>query len=113
MPGEFSRRDTSRVLIPLAAGVAFDPSLSRLGHGKGYYDRFITAYTASHGAQKPLLGIFYGIISWLQLTATLVALALREQILEPGAVPMTDHDWKMDAVVGPDEILGEELSGIL
>ena len=37
------------------AGVAFDTTLSRLGHGKGYYDRFITNYTSTHG-RKPLLG---------------------------------------------------------
>ena len=40
------------------AGVAFDRSLSRLGHGKGYYDRFISTYTSIHG-QKPLLGECY------------------------------------------------------
>jgi len=38
------------------AGVAFDHSLSRLGHGKGYYDRFITSYVAS-GRSRPLLGL--------------------------------------------------------
>ena len=40
-----------------SSGVAFDRSLSRLGHGKGYYDRFISSYAAS-GRNKPLLGIF-------------------------------------------------------
>ncbi|KAL4254597.1 5-formyltetrahydrofolate cyclo-ligase [Abortiporus biennis] len=73
------------ILLP---GVAFDHSLSRLGHGKGYYDRFISAYTSING-RKPLL----------------VALALRPQILDDGKVPTGQHDWKMDVIVGPDYIL--------
>ncbi|TCD63492.1 5,10-methenyltetrahydrofolate synthetase [Steccherinum ochraceum] len=71
------------ILMP---GVAFDHSLSRLGHGKGYYDRFITRYTALHNGRKLLL----------------VALALREQILEAGKVPVGENDWKVDVIVGPD-----------
>lgn len=39
----------------LLPGVAFDLSLSRLGHGKGFYDRFIQKYVSS-GRQRPLLG---------------------------------------------------------
>jgi len=31
-------------------------------------------------------------------------LALRQQIID-GEVPMGDHDWKMDMVVGPDGII--------
>jgi hypothetical protein len=40
-------------------GVAFDCSLSRLGHGKGYYDRFISSYVAETGRRRPLLGPCY------------------------------------------------------
>lgn len=75
------------ILLP---AVAFDHSFSRLGHGKGYYDRFITRYAAAHGGRRPLL----------------VGLALREQILDAGKIPMGEHDWKVDAIVGPDGILG-------
>ncbi|TFK46827.1 5-formyltetrahydrofolate cyclo-ligase [Heliocybe sulcata] len=71
------------ILVP---GVAFDKSLSRLGHGKGYYDRFISTYTSLPGRKRPLL----------------VALSLREQLLEAGQVPITDNDWKMDTIVSPD-----------
>ena len=35
-----------------------------------------------------------------------MGLALREQILEAGAIPMGEHDWPVDAIVGPDGILG-------
>jgi len=37
-----------------------------------------------------------------------VALSLREQLFEKNSVPMGEHDWKMDLVVTPDEILGLE-----
>lgn len=77
------------ILLP---GVAFDRSLSRLGHGKGYYDRFISRYTSLAGRQRPLL----------------VALALREQVLEDGQVPTADHDWKMDLIVSPDGVIGQD-----
>lgn len=36
-----------------------------------------------------------------------VALALREQILDAGQVPVAPHDWKMDVIAGPDGLLGE------
>jgi 5-formyltetrahydrofolate cyclo-ligase len=35
-----------------------------------------------------------------------VALALQQQIID-GEVPMGDHDWQMDMVVGPDGIICE------
>lgn len=78
--------DLDLILVP---GVAFDQSLSRLGHGKGYYDRFITSYSSSTGRSKPLL----------------VALALEQQLLEHGQVPMFDHDWKMDMIITPDKVI--------
>ncbi|KAL4249851.1 5-formyltetrahydrofolate cyclo-ligase [Pleurotus pulmonarius] len=77
--------DLDIILVP---GVAFDHALSRLGHGKGYYDRFISSYIAS-GRKRPVL----------------VALALREQILTSEIVPMGEHDWTMDYIVGPDGVI--------
>ncbi|KAG0706954.1 hypothetical protein DFH29DRAFT_899329 [Suillus ampliporus] len=81
--------DCSNLDLILVPGVAFDRSLSRLGHGKGYYDRFVTSYSSSTGRSKPLL----------------VALALKQQLLEEGQVPMMDHDWKMDIIITPDEVI--------
>jgi hypothetical protein len=42
-------------MLTLREGVAFDRSLSRLGHGKGYYDKFLSSYVSS-GRHRPLLG---------------------------------------------------------
>ncbi|KZV71463.1 nagb/rpia/CoA transferase-like protein [Peniophora sp. CONT] len=66
--------------IIFVPGVAFDRGFSRLGHGKGYYDRFLTTYTTAR-----------------------VALALREQLVDN--VPTAAHDWTVDMIVTPDEIL--------
>ncbi|KAF5357123.1 hypothetical protein D9756_006476 [Leucocoprinus leucothites] len=77
--------DLDLILLP---AVAFDRGFARLGHGKGYYDRFITSYHAAFH-KKPLL----------------VGLALREQVLEKKRIPMDDHDWSMDLIITPDEVL--------
>jgi len=75
------------ILVP---GVAFDTSMGRLGHGKGYYDSFITEYIAKTARSRPFL----------------VALALREQVLQADQVPMiAGKDWSMDCVVHPDGVL--------
>jgi len=82
---------TESLDVILLPGVAFDRSLSRLGHGKGYYDRFISSYIAS-GRNKPLL----------------VGLSLREQLQPTGtAVPIDESDWKLDMLVTPDEVIGD------
>ncbi|KAJ7599051.1 5-formyltetrahydrofolate cyclo-ligase [Mycena floridula] len=85
-----SSRQESLDLI-LMPGLAFDRSMSRLGHGKGFYDRFISEYTQG-GKAKPLL----------------VALALREQVLTDQEIPISDSDWKMNMIVSADEVLGLE-----
>ncbi|KAI3605245.1 hypothetical protein WG66_013157 [Moniliophthora roreri] len=77
----------TRLDMILVPGVAFDRSMSRLGHGKGYYDRYLSTYTAL-GKPRPLL----------------VALSLREQIVDE--VPVDETDWKMDMILTPDESLG-------
>eukprot|EP00397_Hematodinium_sp_SG-2012_P067835 GEMP01106937.1.p1 GENE.GEMP01106937.1~~GEMP01106937.1.p1 ORF type:complete len:139 (+),score=20.56 GEMP01106937.1:251-667(+) len=61
-------------------GVAFDRSGRRLGHGRGYYDRYCT-----------------------KLQCQKIALALREQVVDE--VPTGDTDFLMDSVVAPDGLL--------
>lgn len=84
-----SCEDLDLIILP---GVAFDSSLSRLGHGKGYYDRFISSYTADGKRPRPVL----------------VALSLQQQLLDAGQVPMTDYDWKVDMIVTCKDIIAAE-----
>ena len=82
------------VLLP---GVGFDRQLNRIGHGKGYYDRFIQQchdYAKKLGRESPALGT-----SLYETVLTLVALALKEQIVEDGIIPMTEADRKMDVII--------------
>lgn len=58
--------------------------VARLGHGAGYYDDFLVRHAARFGERPRLC----------------VGLALPEQLLAPGAVPMDDHDEIIDAVIG-------------
>jgi len=66
------------ILVP---GLGFDPLGGRLGHGAGYYDRFISSTHSTHtGRQTITLGVCFG----CQVCST---------------VPMTDHDQRVDALV--------------
>lgn len=71
-------REIDLIVVP---GVAFDANGGRIGHGKGYYDRFL-----------PLT----------RPETMLVGLAFDPQIVP--AVPMQSHDRAMDAVVTPTRI---------
>ncbi|KAJ5320592.1 hypothetical protein PENANT_c033G09509 [Penicillium antarcticum] len=65
-------------------GMAFDHGFRRLGHGKGYYDHFLTRY--SNLARK---------------MPFLVALSLQDQLLSED-IPVVEHDWLIDAIVVGD-----------
>lgn len=39
---------------------------------------------------------------------SLVALALNEQMLEQGLIPMADHDRRIDFIITPDDNLERE-----
>ncbi|KAG6017060.1 hypothetical protein E4U54_008486 [Claviceps lovelessii] len=87
--------DEAGLDLMLLPGVAFDFDIAgvvrRLGHGKGFYDRFMNQYLAKTGwpdnEARPTQ--FY-------------ALALTEQLLSGGPgqqVPMGYHDRKLDGLV--------------
>ena len=91
------------VFIP---AVAFDRSHHRLGHGRGFYDRYLSRYQESSGSM-PFLGKPH---SWALKRssddATLAGLGLQQQLLPEGeAVPHNDDDWKVDLIVTPDGLL--------
>ena len=73
--------------IILMPGVAFDESFNRLGHGKGYYDYFLTRYRqAKENGKMPVL----------------VALAFKEQMVGDNQVPTDVSDWPVDIIVTGD-----------
>lgn len=77
----------------LAPGVAFDSGAGRLGHGKGYYDRYLERsenFAKSRSQDGPVC----------------VALGLREQVLPQGEkVPADERDRALDGIVTPDGLL--------
>jgi 5-formyltetrahydrofolate cyclo-ligase len=72
------RGEGSGALVVVTPGVAFDRQGNRMGHGKGYYDRFF--------AKLDGLGLSY----------VAVALCLEQQILP--RVPTESWDKRMDAI---------------
>ncbi|EUC43128.1 hypothetical protein COCMIDRAFT_101678 [Bipolaris oryzae ATCC 44560] len=63
-------------------GMAFDAQFGRLGHGKGFYDFFLTR--CHHVSRMPFR----------------VGLALTEQLLPPNeSVPMDSSDFRLDALI--------------
>ncbi len=74
------------VIIP---GVAFTVDCHRLGHGKGYYDHFLSTLLSrrkSLGLPSPLM----------------IGIAFDEQIVD--SIPSDDHDVVLDIVVTPKSI---------
>lgn len=78
------------IVVP---GVAFDRRCSRVGHGKGYYDCFISRVQKlcrAEGRAPPLK----------------VALSLQEQMFDE--VPSEGHDEKMDYIITSTSIVASE-----
>ncbi|OAD79429.1 hypothetical protein PHYBLDRAFT_105884 [Phycomyces blakesleeanus NRRL 1555(-)] len=84
--------DTNGLDLIIVPGLAFDNSRNRIGHGKGYYDRYIEKCN-----------------EWAERTKnaspTTVALALNEQIIETGRIPLEHTDKKVDCIITPQGII--------
>ncbi|CAM0138402.1 hypothetical protein VKS41_002953 [Umbelopsis sp. WA50703] len=74
----------------IAPGVGFDVERNRIGHGRGYYDRYMTK-CSEWAAQNN------------RLPPKTVALALKEQMVEVGRIPLEPTDRKPDVLLTPDQ----------
>ena len=78
------------VIVP---GVIFDHSCHRMGHGKGYYDYFLSNLRKTNeikGIRSPIT----------------IALCFDEQLLPEGEnVPIEDHDVRLDYVITPTQVI--------
>ncbi|KAI8339361.1 5-formyltetrahydrofolate cyclo-ligase [Chlamydoabsidia padenii] len=80
--------DVNGLDLILVPGVAFDTDKNRIGHGKGYYDRYLLKYQDwATRNKKPMVKT--------------VALALQEQIVDLGTIPLEQTDQKLDYILTP------------
>ena len=110
VPGRQNGMRENGLDLIVMPGMAFDAGFRRLGHGKGYYDHFLTRYsqlskkmpflgkmTRNHEPQTPVC-IF---LPKITKTPLLVALSLQEQMVAE-EIPVMAHDWLIDAIVVGD-----------
>ncbi|XP_062543954.1 5-formyltetrahydrofolate cyclo-ligase [Armigeres subalbatus] len=81
------------IILP---GVGFTRSGHRLGHGGGYYDRFLVEYFKKFPNASSTSGAD-------SRKTYLVGVAFREQIVPEGQIPMADHDFPLDMVIWSDD----------
>ncbi|EXJ74805.1 uncharacterized protein A1O5_01501 [Cladophialophora psammophila CBS 110553] len=86
------QQDPPTLDLVFMPAVAFDQSHRRLGHGKGFYDRYLSKYKdtlARSQSRRPM--------------PLLMGIALRQQVLLPGeTIPADEHDWTIDQIVVAD-----------
>ena len=81
-------QDKKGLDVVILPGVAFGVDGRRLGHGKGYYDVWLTRYFEEVGKERGM--------------PVLVGTALKEQVFEAGKVPVDGTDWEVDIVITGD-----------
>ncbi|KAF1313685.1 5-formyltetrahydrofolate cyclo-ligase, partial [Globisporangium splendens] len=108
--------DLELVLMP---GVAFDRSGGRLGHGKGYYGRLLSASTgrgvreeqhaaANDDRKNTCVALCAGLAAvwkWLTMRVHVLekGLCLSPQLVDQ--VPLSPHDKMLDIIVTPEEVI--------
>ncbi|KAI5816869.1 hypothetical protein BZA77DRAFT_311220 [Pyronema omphalodes] len=103
--GRLERKDGLKEGLDLIImpGVAFSEEFKRCGHGKGFYDYFLTRYNearqAEEAKEEEASGVEISEVRQRKMPI-LVALALKEQMVEE--VPTDLSDWYMDVVVTGD-----------
>lgn len=75
------------IILP---GVAFTKCGNRLGHGMGYYDKYLTRFFARHPNVQTDKEIM------------LIGVAFKQQLVDMKELPMESHDFKLDLVVTSD-----------
>ena len=87
-PNESCLSNSSEINLIFVPGVAFDNNGNRIGHGKGYYDRYLS-----------------------NTTAIKVGICFESQLVN--SIPTEDHDIQMDYVITEKQILSFNKGKIL
>ncbi|VVT51839.1 uncharacterized protein SAPINGB_P003230 [Magnusiomyces paraingens] len=89
-PDALSLQGLDIIVVP---GLGFTKRCHRIGHGKGFYDTYISKYTkwcAENNKVKPFL----------------VGIGAKEQLVE--SIPQEDHDHPLDVVIIDDQLFKKE-----
>lgn len=73
-------KDLSKIDLIIVPGIAFDVKKNRLGHGRGYYDKFLL------NMKKPKMGVCFDF-----------------QLLD--SVPVEGHDITMDYIISENDLI--------
>ncbi|PKK80194.1 5-formyltetrahydrofolate cyclo-ligase [Rhizophagus irregularis] len=84
------RKIADELDLIIMPGLAFDYQGNRLGHGKGYYDKYLTKCQQIY-QNKP--------------TPKTIALALDSQILKDKLVPISQYDQKPDLIISYNKFI--------
>ncbi|CAI2178257.1 11603_t:CDS:2 [Funneliformis geosporum] len=89
-----SRDIASELDLIIMPGLAFDLQGNRLGHGKGYYDKYLAKCQRIYNDKnKPI--------------PKTIALVLESQILKDKLIPTTQYDQKPNLIISHNNIISQ------